>query len=175
MIMNLPKVIQDFFESSPVSLVAGSGGPLSVSEIKIFYEQEIASQVKDQTFGQLTYAGLLMAQDYIWEAHEIVQDYPVMESSWWHAFMHRMEGDYSNADYWYRRVGQPSLYVDLQRVVKGTCAAAELSSLQADWDPFLFNNLIPKYIKTSCKSSLEQIHRKEWEILFAACLQKAIN
>jgi hypothetical protein len=174
--MSLPEAVQEFLDASPVSLVAGAGGPLSIAEIKSFYESEIAPQVTNQKYGQICYAGLLMAQDFIWEAHEIVQDYPEVESSWWHAYMHRMEGDYGNSAYWYRRVGDAALYSCLQEKVDALDVAQELSSLQSgSWDPYKCNDLIQEYRNSSCDNSLQEIHRLEWSVLFGACLEKAIS
>tara|TARA_R110000868_G_scaffold198745_2_gene445336 strand:+ start:250 stop:492 length:243 start_codon:yes stop_codon:yes gene_type:complete len=42
-----------------------------------------------------------------WEkAHELIQDLPTNEAAWIHAYLHRKEGDVSNAGYWYRRAGK---------------------------------------------------------------------
>ena len=42
-----------------------------------------------------------------WEkAHEIIQDLPDKNAAWIHAYLHRKEGDISNADYWYRQAGK---------------------------------------------------------------------
>lgn len=50
-----------------------------------------------------------------WErAHEFAQDDesdPI--TAWVHAYLHRKEGDLSNAAYWYRRAGQPVAAGDL--------------------------------------------------------------
>ena len=40
-------------------------------------------------------------------AHEVAQDVPDPEGAWVHAYLHRKEGDASNAGYWYRRAGKP--------------------------------------------------------------------
>jgi hypothetical protein len=37
------------------------------------------------------------------KAHEIIQDVPDKAASWIHAYLHRKEGDVSNADYWYHK------------------------------------------------------------------------
>ena len=43
-----------------------------------------------------------------WEsAHRIAQDVEDENGSWVHAYLHRKEGDVSNAAYWYRRARQP--------------------------------------------------------------------
>ena len=42
-----------------------------------------------------------------WEqAHGIAQDLPTKEGSWVHAYLHRKEGDSSNAGYWYGRANK---------------------------------------------------------------------
>jgi hypothetical protein len=40
------------------------------------------------------------------KAHEIVQDMEDRDAAWIHAYLHRKEGDLSNAHYWYRKAGQ---------------------------------------------------------------------
>lgn len=40
------------------------------------------------------------------EAHAIVQDREDATAAWIHAVLHKIEGDASNALYWYRRAGR---------------------------------------------------------------------
>ena len=40
------------------------------------------------------------------KAHMIIQDIDDVNASWIHAYLHRKEGDISNADYWYRNAGK---------------------------------------------------------------------
>ena len=40
------------------------------------------------------------------EAHEIAQNIHSREGAWVHAYLHRKEGDRSNAGYWYRNAGK---------------------------------------------------------------------
>lgn len=43
-----------------------------------------------------------------WEtAHRLAQSEDDGSGAWVHAFLHRVEGDDSNAAYWYRRAGKP--------------------------------------------------------------------
>jgi len=43
-----------------------------------------------------------------WEtAHSLAQDVDDASGAWLHAYLHRKEGDLSNAGYWYRRAGRP--------------------------------------------------------------------
>ena len=49
------------------------------------------------------------------KAHELVQDVPDKNASWIHAYLHRKEGDNSNAGYWYTRSGKKVSVVSLQK------------------------------------------------------------
>jgi len=40
-------------------------------------------------------------------AHEAAQSDDGSDAAWVHAHLHRVEGDESNAGYWYRRAGRP--------------------------------------------------------------------
>ena len=60
-------------------------------------------------------AGLSVAGSALWlakagqwdAAHDLCQDVQGMAGSWIHAYLHREEGDLSNAAYWYARAGKP--------------------------------------------------------------------
>ena len=47
-------------------------------------------------------------------AHKLIQDVADKNASWIHAYLHRKEGDHSNADYWYSRAGKkrPGISLD---------------------------------------------------------------
>ncbi|MGP6156445.1 MAG: hypothetical protein ACLPYS_02755 [Vulcanimicrobiaceae bacterium] len=47
-------------------------------------------------------------------AHEIAQDIDTPEAAWVHAYLHRKEGDASNAGYWYQRAGKPPSRLSLE-------------------------------------------------------------
>jgi hypothetical protein len=40
-------------------------------------------------------------------AHSIAQEIETPDAAWVHAYLHRKEGDTTNASYWYRRAGRP--------------------------------------------------------------------
>ncbi|GAB5467738.1 MAG: hypothetical protein Kilf2KO_07680 [Rhodospirillales bacterium] len=49
-----------------------------------------------------------------WEgAHALVAADPSAEAAWLHAHLHRVEGDHSNAQYWYARAGRVAPTVTL--------------------------------------------------------------
>jgi hypothetical protein len=59
-----------------------------------------------------------------WEtAHQVAQDIGDRTGAWIHAYLHRKEGDASNAAYWYRRAARPvpsiSLEAEWDEIVTG--------------------------------------------------------
>jgi len=51
-----------------------------------------------------------------WEkAHEVVQDDESRDAAWVHAYLHRKEGDLSNALYWYRKAGKEATDLPFER------------------------------------------------------------
>ena len=59
-------------------------------------------------------------------AHQIVQDLPGEDAAWVHAYLHREEGDLSNAAYWYRHARKPvandSLDAERERIARALLA-----------------------------------------------------
>ena len=47
----------------------------------------------------------LIKEDDWHQAHDLISEYDDENASRIHAFLHRIEGDLWNADYWYRRGG----------------------------------------------------------------------
>jgi hypothetical protein len=47
-------------------------------------------------------------------AHGVAQDVGSADGAWVHAYLHRKEGDDSNAGYWYRRAGKPHARTSIQ-------------------------------------------------------------
>lgn len=61
-----------------------------------------------------------------WEAaHTVAQDVNDESGAWVHAYLHRKEGDLSNARYWYQRSGRPE----------------PTSSLEAEWEAIVMELL----------------------------------
>src|SRR4051794_28301570 len=63
----------------------------------------LSIRIKADDEAQAMLAGLWLWLDGLDEAHRIVQDLIGPTGAFWHAIMHRLEGDFSNAKYWYDR------------------------------------------------------------------------
>ena len=63
----------------------------------------------------LVRGGLLYAIDALDEAHAFFQDAKGDLGAYWHGMMHRREGDFENARYWFRRAGALPCFAALHR------------------------------------------------------------
>jgi hypothetical protein len=110
-------------------------------------------------------SGLFLYFSCLKEAHDLLHlDLGSPDGGYWHAIMHRMEGDAFNADYWFRYIGRHPLFPALAR------EAAKIGYLPgADWDPFAF----VRYCGASAKANDDDLARRvqlvEWQLLFDYC------
>lgn len=81
------------------------------------YEEFIASMKKDQPPAEISeiLKALWLDGKGDWESsHNVAQDIHDRNGSWIHAYLHRKEGDLSNARYWYSMAGQPESRLSLK-------------------------------------------------------------
>lgn len=97
---------------------------------------------------ELVRAGLHLWNDDIHHCHMLAQAHENADGNYWHAILHRREADYSNAKYWYRRVGEHPVIHQMQ-------------SDFTDWDPFNFVDQCAQ----SDTGSLRKIQRNEMKHL----------
>jgi hypothetical protein len=96
-------------------------------------------------------AGLFQWHDFLSESHELSQSIEGQGANqlgdYWHAIMHRREPDYSNAKYWFRRIGNQPTYRDLRHYADGVLEQSKAAQAPRwrerltagpKWDPFAF-------------------------------------
>jgi len=117
--------------------------------------------VEDDDRRNACLSGLWLLAGDLDRSHAISQSLHTAEGSYWHGIMHRREGDFGNAKYWFRRVGShpvearlrdhdSGLYLDAATFVDA-CADA-LHSDPAD--------------RELCR----RVQWLEWQLLFSHCL-----
>ena len=77
--------------------------------------------ITDHDMAKCCLSGVWLWNDFLDESHTISQNVETTTGSYWHGIMHRREEDFSNAKYWFRRVGSHPVFDDLAR------AAAQLA------------------------------------------------
>jgi hypothetical protein len=126
---------------------------------------------KPQMFA-LVRGGLLYALDSIDEAHRIFQDSPGDLGSYWHGMMHRREGDFDNARYWFRRSGVLPFFDALHS--EASNVSADIAR-QSNWDPYLFTGACEqaRFGETEGLKDLATLQRMEFEVLFDYCWRQS--
>ena len=126
-------------------------------------------------------AGLWLWHDALDASHRISQSLHTASGSFWHAIMHRREGDFSNSKYWYRSVGSHLVFDAIAANV-----AAILNPLPADksllrlvrggWNPDALVDLAEE-LDRQPDQRLEPfvaVQKLEWRILFDHCAREAV-
>jgi hypothetical protein len=108
---------------------------------------------------QACLAGLWLRANDLEASHHISQELATPEGSFWHAIVHRREGDYGNAKYWLRRVGRHPVF----------------ETLGSAWDPFVFVDQVEACVVRSTGDSerLRELQMREWTLLFDHCWTQA--
>jgi hypothetical protein len=129
----------------------------------------LGKPIKDRDMARACVAGLWLYHDFLDESHAISQELHTPEGSYWHAIMHRREGDFSNSKYWFRRVGSHPVLRQL------TEQAPALGHEFAD--PFAFVDLVERVLDSGTPD--EEVARRaqnlEWQLLFDWCYRKALH
>jgi len=126
------------------------------------------AQIVDDDMAQVCLAGVWLLHDFLDDSHSICQNIDTPSGSFWHAIMHRREGDFSNAKYWFRRVGEHPVFEPLAQQVLSQPVAAAALVLDGRWDPFLMVD--------ACHAGSNfcfDVQQWEWELLFAHCYAEA--
>lgn len=71
-----------------------------------FFLESLSLETPPESLAPLAQALWYIKRDNWDRAHDIAQSYDSQDAAWVHAYLHRVEGDIWNADYWYRRAGK---------------------------------------------------------------------
>ena len=145
-------------------------------EYRALSDSELANgrEILDPREFGLIRGGILYALDELDEAHRIFQDEPSSAGSYWHGMMHRREGDFDNARYWFRRAGRLAAFADMQAAVG---SGSPNMSRQETWDPYLVTGLCEqvRFGAEELVSECQKLQRAEFDVLFERMWGKAVG
>jgi hypothetical protein len=118
-------------------------------------------------------SGLLLRLNFWERSHQLSQDLTTAEGSYWHGIAHRLEPDYGNAGYWFRRVGQHAIFPRLHAAASDVLARYRTPwRLKEHWDPSLLLRWCEEATQDSGRDKeaiASAIQSAEWELLFEWC------
>lgn len=150
--------------------------PVTAAKIKLAALDHAAlfgeAKVADREMADACLSGLWLRFDFLDRSHTISQDIHTATGSYWHGIMHRREGDYSNAKYWLRRVGEHPVFPAVAQAI------SEMQGNQlpgeASWDPFAFVDECQAVVTGGGdRDYCLQVQQLEWQILFDHCYRRA--
>ena len=101
-----------------------------------------------------------------WTAADIArvsQSLDTPTGSFWHAIMHRREGDFATSKYWYRRAGTHPVFATIDQAGGSGGAGTDIGR----YDPFAFVDRVAVAHRAAARpSDLIDLQRREWAQLF---------
>lgn len=128
-------------------------------------------------------SGLWLWHDFLDESHALAQQIQGSSGSFWHAIMHRREGDFSNSKYWYARCAahpvMPALAARVDELIKPYPADKSLLRLTSGgWNPSNFVDLVAQVHDRpdDPRHALAvSVQHAEWRVLFDHCVRSALE
>lgn len=113
-----------------------------------------------------TLAGILLFFGELEQSHEISQGLSDGDGAYWHGLMHRREGDFANAGYWFRRVGKHPVHSSLGRIVNGgnwlSVEVQKYSRQNPAWDMVWMNEMCKKTSKKGEADLIKDLEILQW-------------
>ena len=146
-------------------------------------EQLLTRPVRGADDAKCLLSGLWLWHDWLDRSHEISQSVHTPSGSYWHAIMHRREGDFSNAKYWYARCRHHPVLRDVAARTEGILSrqdgARNLQHLIGDdWDADGFVDIVEavhRKPEDPLYPAAVKLQRIEWQALFDHCARNAVG
>ncbi|NEW08743.1 hypothetical protein GK047_22365 [Paenibacillus sp. SYP-B3998] len=157
----------------------------------LLLENLTKGSIDQESYGMAIKAGLFLLNESLDKSHDIAQEITNTSGSYWHALMHRMEGDYSNAKYWFNDVGHHPIYSSLIQCVRNILTVKDLADLDNEalrsklevlitspvWNPCVFIDAVELQVSdvqnAAVEKWLQQIQRYEMQLLLQYCYEQS--
>lgn len=162
-------------------VVRGNGWAGAKAELqRLRPEDVVAGSIRSTDDAKATLAGLWLWHDWLDESHTISQGLATPTGSFWHAVMHRREGDFSNAKYWYARCRHHPVLAEIATIARQVLPAGAGEPLRRltreGWDPDAFVDVVEAVHREpndSLYTTAVRLQRLEWQALMTHCARRA--
>lgn len=132
-------------------------------------------EVANRGAAECCLAAVWLLHGFLDESHAICQNVPSASGSYWHGVMHRREGDYWNAGYWFRQAGDHPAGESIAPVADSDDETA--IAARDGWVPCEFVLLVERAVQDggSLADACRVVQRAEWRALFDYCWREAVG
>lgn len=104
----VPADLAELIQAAPLpGLGAGPKCPATFGRVQALLRKH------PRLAGTVTEAAIWLLAGELDRSHEVSQSIESPEAAYWHGIMHRREGDFWNAKYWFRKVGKHPVFSEL--------------------------------------------------------------
>jgi hypothetical protein len=138
------------------------------------------AELADLDMARCCLSAVWLLHDFLDQSHGISQQIETPEGSYWHGVMHRREGDFSNAKYWFRHVGRHEVFdelgprIGLLAAERGTAEVDRVAPRGA-FDPYALVDACQASVRNGDDSFCRSVQQLEWELLFDYCYRHALG
>ena len=164
-------------------VVRGGGWPGAKAALSSLRpETLLTAPARSRADAEALLAGLWLWHDYLDESHQYSQKLGDLSGNFWHAIMHRREGDFSNAKYWYARCRDHPVLEQVPALAQAALGDAAASSgplhrlVEGAWHPDAFVDVVEAVHRKPDDPMHEtavRLQQLEWRALFEHCARNA--
>jgi hypothetical protein len=163
-------------------VVQGDGNEKAAQQLRgLTPDQLLSRPTASKTDAQALLSGLWLWHDWLDESHTISQSISDPTGSFWHAIMHRREGDFGNSKYWYARCPSHPVFRSMNSYANDILhpLPADKSLLRltrSGWDPNAFVDLaeaVHDQPDDPRHKPAIMLQKLEWRLLFDHCMRAA--
>jgi hypothetical protein len=160
--MTYPAFITDFLRNAHLARLSAQEPPPDERLI-----QWIAEAEDDEIAGNVPQTKcirslLFLSAGGIEQAHRIVQELSTSDAAYIHGMIHRIDDDFDNARYWFRRAGTGPATAEMYR---RAAAKSRTVASHPIWDPILITDMLEASRTGSVTDELRTILTIEFEVL----------
>lgn len=166
-------------------VVSGPGNAAARALLERLTPQQIlTTPIDDPDEAKGLLAGLWLWHDWLEQSHALSQEVETATGSFWHAILHRREGDFNNSRYWYAKCRKHPALDELARqgnaLVKAFPASEDTAILlQNGWDAYALVDFVESIYDSPDHHPpvklAQQLQQLEWKILFRHTIAVALG
>src|SRR5690606_1660280 len=163
-------------------LDAGAPNEAALEQLRALEETRLCDghALRNREMASACLAGLWLYHGFLDASLRISQSLRGREGSYWHGIMHRREGGYPDAKYWFRRTGAHPIHEPLGRsaraLAEDTGAGVSFGASRT-WDAAAFVDLCAAACagQSGAHDLCRKIQEREWQLLFDYCYRRAVG